>query len=43
MLLKATFAVLLLVGTTAAVTVDENAIVDLVLGNYFGIVNASGM
>ena len=41
MLLKVTFAVLLLVVATTAVT-DDNSIVDLVLENYFEIVNASG-
>ncbi|XP_065913371.1 uncharacterized protein [Dysidea avara] len=42
MLLKVTFAVLLLVVAATAATVDDNDIVDLALDNYFGIVNASG-
>jgi len=41
MLLKVMFAVLLLVVATTAIT-DDNAIVDLALENYFGIVNATG-
>jgi len=43
MLLKVTFAALLLVVATTAAVIDENPMADLVLGNYFRMLNASGI